>query len=114
VQLVGNWSANDAARRYFTRDYALNALLGLPENAFYFTVGDNDTFPVMYVQAVEGVRPDVRLVNLSLANTDWYIDQLRRRDPSFPVGNVRGTPFGERFGLEGTRWSRVNDPPAPD
>jgi len=64
VQLVGNWSANDASRRYFTRDYALNALLGLPENAFYFTVGDNDTFPIMYAQAVEGVG---ELVHILLA-----------------------------------------------
>jgi hypothetical protein len=84
-QLVRNWSALDASRRFFTRDYALNALLALPENAFYFTVGDNDTFPIMYVQAVEGVRRDIRLINLSLANTDWYIEQYRRRDPSFPV-----------------------------
>ena len=85
VQLVGNWQANDASRRYFTHDLAVNALEELPKNAFYFTVGDNDTFPAMYVQAVEGIRPDVRIVNLSLANTDWYIDQLRARDTSFPV-----------------------------
>lgn len=85
VQLIGNWKANDASRRYFTRDFAVNALEALPPGAFYFTVGDNDTFPVMYVQAVERVRPDVRIINLSLANTDWYIDQIRARDPSFPV-----------------------------
>lgn len=93
AQLAANWSVNDASRRYFTRDYALNSLLALPPNAFYFTVGDNDTFPIMYVQAVEGVRRDVRLINLSLANTDWYIDQVRKRDPSFPV---RGTALERR------------------
>ena len=85
VQLVGNWVANDASRRFFTRDYALNSLLALPPNAFYITVGDNDTFPVMYLQTVEGIRPDVRIVNLSLANADWYVDQIRRRDSTFPV-----------------------------
>jgi preprotein translocase subunit SecG len=85
VQLRGNWAANDASRRYFARDYALNSLLALPPNAFYITVGDNDTFPVMYLQTVEGIRPDVRIVNLSLANTDWYVDQMRRRHPDFPV-----------------------------
>ena len=85
VQAIGNWKANDASHRYFTRDFAVNALETLPPGAFYFTVRDNDTFPVMYVQAVERVRPDVRIINLSLANTDWYIDQMRARDPSFPV-----------------------------
>jgi len=83
-QLIGNWSAYDASARYFTRDYAVNALEALPPNAIYFTVGDNDTFPVLYVQAVEGVRPDVRIVNLSLANATWYVDQIARRDRSFP------------------------------
>ena len=115
-QLVRNWSANDASRRFFTRDYALNALLALPENAFYFTVGDNDTFPIMYVQAVEGVRRDVRLVNLSLANTDWYIEQYRRRDPSFPV---RGTSK-DRKAANASAWRdtalvlRVNAPTRTD
>ena len=85
AQLAGNWTAHDASDRYFARDYAANALEALPPNAIYFTAGDNDTFPVMYLQAVEGVRPDVRVVNLSLAKASWYVDQIVRRDPSFPV-----------------------------
>ena len=93
AQVVANWSINDASHRYFARDYAMNALLSLPRNAFYFTVGDNDTFPIMYAQSVEGVRTDVRLVNLSLANTDWFIEQARKRDASFPV---RGTSSERR------------------
>jgi len=101
VQFIGNWNANDAARRYFTRDFAVNALQSLPQNAFYFTVGDNDTFPVMYMQTVEGVRPDVRIVNLSLANTAWYIDQFRSRDPTFPVN---GTP-DERRAANAAIWT---------
>jgi hypothetical protein len=85
AQLWSNWSANDASRRYFARDYAANALLGLPPNAIYFTVGDNDTFPVMYLQSVEGVRPDVTIINLSVANIPRWPDQLTRRDASFPL-----------------------------
>lgn len=92
AQLARNWSANDASRRYFARDYAINALGPLPPNAIYFTVGDNDTFPLWYVQAVEHFRPDVIVVNLSLANADWYIGQLARRYPSFPVRNFPRAP----------------------
>ena len=66
-------------------DYAANALEGLPSNAIYFPVGDNDTFPPMYLQGVEGVRRDVTIINLSVANIDGYPEQLRRRDPSFPT-----------------------------
>ena len=88
AQLVGNWNRSDASNRYFTRDVASNALETLPPNAVYFTVGDNDTFPVMYLQAVEGVRPDVAIVNLSLANTSWYIDQIKRRHPWFPTSRA--------------------------
>src|SRR4029079_2439215 len=74
-QLARNWKANDASRRHFAHDYAVNALGPLPPNAIYFTVGDNDTFPLWYVQGVENVRPDVTVVNLSLANADWYVRQ---------------------------------------
>ena len=95
TQLFGNWTSHDASRRYFTRDYAVNALEALPPNAIYFTAGDNDTFPVMYMQAAEGVRRDVRIVNMSLANTGWYVNQIANRDPSFPVSHSRS---GMRFG----------------
>ena len=47
MQLGSQWTAHDASRRYFTRDFAANALEGLPPNAIYFTVGDNDTFPLL-------------------------------------------------------------------
>ena len=83
--LVTNWRAKDASRRWFTGDYAANALRSLPPRAIYFTVGDNDTFPVMYVQSVEGMRPDVTIINLSVANIPDWPDRLRRRDPSLPL-----------------------------
>jgi hypothetical protein len=85
ASLLENWGAHDASRRYFALDFATNALIGLPPDAIVFTAGDNDTFPLWYVQAVEGVRPDVQLVNLSLANLPSYIDRLARRDSSFPL-----------------------------
>jgi hypothetical protein len=89
AQLAGNWRAHDASARWFARDYAANALEALPPNAIYFTVGDNDTFPVLYLQAVEHVRPDVRIVNMSMANTSWYVDQIAERDPTFPISQAR-------------------------
>jgi transmembrane protein TMEM260 (protein O-mannosyltransferase) len=87
VQLAANWRTHDASRRYFTRDYAANALQSLPPRAVYLTVGDTDTFPLWYLQAVERVRPDVRVVNLSLANAPWYVHRLVRRDVSFPLSS---------------------------
>ena len=86
AQLVGNYDAEDASGRYFARDYAVNALTALPPNAIYFTAGDNDTFPVLYVQAVEGVRRDVSIINVGLTNASWYVDQILRAEPAFPLG----------------------------
>jgi hypothetical protein len=100
-QVAANWSTHDASARYFTRDYAANALLGLPPNAIYFTVGDNDTFPVMYLQSVEGVRPDVTIINLSVANIPAWPDQLKRRDPSLPLS----LSIAQRVALGARPWT---------
>ena len=84
-QLVANWRAQDASRQYFARDYAENVLRSLPNDAIYFTVGDNDTFPVLYLQTAEHLRPDVTVVNLSVASSVEFGDRIARRHPEFPM-----------------------------
>ncbi|HVA98188.1 MAG TPA: DUF2723 domain-containing protein, partial [Bacteroidia bacterium] len=74
-----NWDDHDRSGRYTCRDLAIDYLQSCAPDAILFTNGDNDTFPLWYVQEVEGVRTDVRVCNLSLLNTDWYIDQMKRK-----------------------------------
>jgi hypothetical protein len=71
------WDDHNRNARYTARDCAIDYLQSCAPNAILFTEGDNDTYPLWYLQEVEGVRTDIRVINLSLAGVDWYIDQLR-------------------------------------
>lgn len=76
-----NWDDHDRSNRYTARTSAMAYLQSTQEDAgaIIFTIGDNDTFPLWYVQEIEGFRTDVRVINTSLFATDWYIDQMKMK-----------------------------------
>lgn len=76
-----NYVPMDRSGDFVAWDYSYNLLQSCEPDAILITNGDNDTFPVWYLQDVEGVRRDIRVVNLSLLNTNWYIDQLKNESP---------------------------------
>jgi hypothetical protein len=83
-----NWDDHNRSGRYTARDIGANYLLSCAPNSILFTYGDNDSFPVWYVQDVENVRTDVRVANLSYIQAGWYIGMMRQKaygsDP-FPL-----------------------------
>lgn len=80
LQMVSQtWDDHDRSGRYAARDFAVNYLNSLEPNAIVFCNGDNDTFPLWYAQEVEGVRPDVKIINLSYLASDWYANQMARQ-----------------------------------
>jgi hypothetical protein len=79
IPLYGNRLTASRAHETLARDFAVDLLNSVEPYGVLVTAGDNDTFPLWYAQEVEGVRRDVTLINLSLANTDWYLRQMQRR-----------------------------------
>lgn len=73
------WDDHDRHQKTMAPDLAKDYLESCAPNAILFTFGDNDTYPLWYAQEVEGVRPDIRIINNSLLGIDWYINQLRRK-----------------------------------
>jgi len=74
-----NWDDHDRSHKYTAQSMAKAYLDSCQENALLFTIGDNDTFALWYLQEIEHYRTDVRVINTSLFATDWYIDQMKRK-----------------------------------
>jgi hypothetical protein len=107
-----NWDDHDRSGRYLVLQTAKAYLDSCEPNAILFANGDNDTFPLWYLQEVEGYRTDVRICNLSLMGTDWYIDQVRRKaydgDP-VPMKMTKDLyQMGMRDAIEA--WNKIKEP----
>jgi hypothetical protein len=107
-----NWDDHDRSGRYTARDIGANYLMSCAPNSILFTYGDNDSFPVWYVQDVEQVRTDVRVANLSYIQAGWYIDMMRQK--AFESDPMPLSLSEEKY-LEGVRTqipvnNRINKP----
>ncbi len=95
------WDDHDRSHKTLARDLARNYLESCPPNAILFTAEDNDTYPLWYLQEVEGVRKDVRVVITNLLSGDWYINQLR-----YAINDTK--PFDVIFTPEQVAGNKLN------
>lgn len=100
VLAAENWDDHDRSGRYYARDIGWNYLNTVPKDAIIINFGDNDTFPLWYCQEVEGVRPDVRVMNSSYLGGEWYVDEMK-----LAANDAPGVPFT----IPATKYSFVND-----
>jgi hypothetical protein len=107
--LNNHYFSHDRSNNYTCPAYARNMLISLEPNAIIFTNGDNDTYPLWYIQEVEGFRKDIRVVNLSLLNTPWYIKQCRDNEPKVPITWTDQRIDGLTPVPSGDRWLMVKD-----
>jgi len=105
VPLFGNWSVASRRSHTATKSVAADLLNSVEPYGVLVTVGDNDTFPLWYAQAVEGIRRDVVVANTSLLNTDWYVRQLIRR-PIYDYDAAKGPAV-----YRDKQWTRPTTPP---
>jgi len=102
IPLIGNRLTAPRNGETVARDYARDVLASVDPYALIITTGDNDTFPLWHAQEVEGLRRDVSVMVLSLANTNWYLAQLQRRPPAqFPGAPAPTNKWMSRYYLNG-------------
>lgn len=92
IMAFQEWDDHDRSQKTLPRDVAADYLESCAPNAILFTEGDNDTYPLWYAQEVEGIRTDIRIINLSLLGVDWYIDELRHKVNNADAVNISWTP----------------------
>ncbi|KAA2426034.1 DUF2723 domain-containing protein, partial [Alistipes onderdonkii] len=83
-----NWDDHDRSGRTYAHDIGWNYLQSTLPNSIILNYGDNDTFPLWLNQEVDGLRPDVRIMNTSYLGGEWYIDEMKTR-----ANEAAGVPF---------------------